>query len=589
MLHHPVPKKIISRCVLPPVTGLEHLPPLLQRIYAARQLASVPELDRSLARLPSPFQLKGMTVMVEHLEAVIRQRRKLLIVADYDADGATACCVALLGLALLGAKHLDYLVPSRFGFGYGLTPELVRVAAERQPAVLLTVDNGISSLEGVRLAHDLGIEVLITDHHLPGRELPAAEAIVNPHQPGDVFPGRALAGVGVMFFVLLALRQRLREGGWFHEKGMDAPNLGQLLDLVALGTVADVVALDHVNRILVHQGLLRIRKGLARPGLLALMQVAGRPYHKTTSTELAFSVAPRLNAAGRMEDMSTGIECLLSSDADRALELAHALDGLNRARRQKEEQMTRDALNHLDKLALTDCARFGLCLYDADWHQGVIGILASRIKDRVYRPVIAFASADNEIKGSARSIDGIHIRDVLSDIAAEHPHLIKKFGGHAMAAGLSLSPERFDDFARIFDTAIAARLAGRDMERTLLSDGSLQAGEIDLGMAELLQTAGPWGQGFPEPLFDGHFEVLACRILKERHLKFVLRPLDGECPFDGIAFSVESPEAWLACSRIRLAYRLDINEYRDQRNIQLRVEYMEADPGHDPVNPDQAR
>ncbi len=582
MLYHPVRKKIIRHSVPPQVTGLDHLPPLLQRIYSARQLNSASELDRSLARLPSPYLLTGMTVMVEHLEAVIRQQRKLLIVADYDADGATACCVALLGLGLLGAERVDYLVPSRFGFGYGLTAELVRVAvAQYKPEVLLTVDNGISSLEGVRVAHELGIEVLITDHHLPGRELPAAAAIVNPHLPGDRFPGRSLAGVGVMFQVLLALRQKLRDSGWFLEKGREEPHLGQLLDLVALGTVADVVALDHVNRILVHQGLLRIRKGLARPGLLALMAVAGRQYQKTTATELAFAIAPRLNAAGRMEDMSTGIECLLNSDVNQARELAHSLDSLNRTRRQVEEQMTAEALQQLDNLAPTELlSRFGICLYDADWHQGVIGILASRIKDRLYRPVIAFAPAGDEIKGSARSIDGVHIRDVLSDIATAHPNLIKKFGGHAMAAGLSLEPEQFDHFARLFDATIAARLAGRDMERGLVSDGSLSALEIDLAMAETLEASGPWGQGFPEPLFDGEFEVLSCRILKEKHLKFVLKPLDGERPIDGIAFSVESPEAWLACSPVRLAYRLDVNEYRDQRNVQLRVEYMEAHPGN---------
>ncbi len=577
MLYHPTRKTITRHPVQAPIAGLDHLPPLLQRIYTARRLNAAGELDRSLARLPSPFLLSGMDAMVERLESVLRRQEKLLVVADYDADGATACSVALLGLRWLGAERLDYLVPSRFGFGYGLTPELVAVAATRKPDVLLTVDNGISSIDGVRAAHEYGLEVLITDHHLPGQELPSARAIVNPGLPGNSFPGRCLAGVGVMFFVLLALRQKLRESGWFVETGRAEPNISHLLDLVALGTVADVVPLDHVNRILVHQGLLRIHKGQARPGLLALLAVAGRNPMQTTATELAFSVAPRLNAAGRMEDMSPGIECLLTEDATRAGELAQSLDSLNQARREVEEQMKQDALDHLDSLAVADLNQSGLCLQNPAWHQGVIGILAARLKDRLHRPVIVFAPAgEDELKGSARSIEGVHIRDVLSDLATAHPGLLVKFGGHAMAAGLSLRPQQFDRFSRLFDAAVASRLTGMTLEQVLVSDGSLTEAEIGLELAEALNMAGPWGQGFAEPLFDGEFEVLDCRILKERHLKFMLRVPGSNTCVDGIAFSVENPAAWVGCSLLRMAYRLDVNQYRGRRTVQFRVEYMEA-------------
>lgn len=579
MLYHPTRKNIIRRFASQPLAGLDHLPPVLQRIYAVRQLNGAPELDRSLSRLPSPFLLSGMHDMTERLEAVIREQKKLLIIADYDADGATACCVAMLGLALLGAERVEYLVPSRFGFGYGLTPELARVAAGFQPDVLLTVDNGIASLEGVRVARELGMDVLITDHHLPGSALPEAHAIVNPGLPGETFPGRHLAGVGVMFYVLLALRQTLRESGWFIETGREEPNLGQLLDLVALGTVADVVPLDHVNRILVHQGVLRIRKGLTRPGLQALMAVAGKTHTRLNATDLGFAIAPRLNAAGRMEDMSTGIECLLTSSPDRAQQLAESLNTLNGKRKTVEADMKRDAEKHLAALVCDSRMDYGICLYDANWHQGVIGILASRIKERLHRPVIVFAPGqEGEIKGSARSIEGIHIRDALSDIATAHPGILSKFGGHAMAAGLSLKTERYEEFARLFAADMAERLAGRDLEQAVLSDGSLAAEEMALELAEVLETSGPWGQGFPEPLFDGEFEVLKSWVLKERHIKFMLKSPDKDTPVAGIAFSVEHPEAWLNCQRIRLAYRLDINEYRDERSVQIRVEYMEAAP-----------
>lgn len=571
---HPVKKNIVRRPLPPgPHDHLADLPHLLQRIYQARRLSSAEELDRTLARLPSPWRLKGMDTMVEHLEDAIRRRLHLLIVADFDTDGATSCAVGLLGLRQMGAARVSYLVPNRFEYGYGLTPEIVTVAARQSPDVILTVDNGISSIEGVLAARQAGIKVLITDHHLPGPDLPEADAIVNPNQPGDEFPCKALAGVGVMFYVLMGLRARLRESGWF--TGQPEPNLGQLLDLVALGTVADVVSLDHVNRILVHQGLQRIRSGQARPGVQALLETAGRRSGSIAAADLGFAAAPRLNAAGRLEDMGLGIECLMSEDMEMAKTLAARLDELNRERREIEAQMKLDALALLAGMK-PDLNVAGLCLYDEGWHQGVIGILASRIKDRIHRPVIAFApGSGEEIKGSARSIPGVHIRDILSDIAARHAGLLTRFGGHAMAAGLSLKAADFERFAAIFDAEVRNRLQGMDLEHCVHSDGELDTTDICLEAAELLQQAGPWGQGFPEPMFDGEFDVVQCRIVGERHLKLVLRTLDGSRMIDGIAFFVDDPELWLGCQRLKVAYRLDVNEFRDSRTVQMRIEYME--------------
>lgn len=577
MPNHPIRKKIIRRAPIESGRFSDH-PPLLQRIYSARNIVSAEELDRSLNRLPSPWLLSGMQSMVEQLAEAIRKQRHLLIVADFDADGATSCAVAILGLRLLGAQRVSYIVPNRFEYGYGLTPEIVAVAARQKPDVLVTVDNGISSIEGVRAARKLAMGVLITDHHLPGTELPEAHAIVNPNLPGDAFPSKSLAGVGVMFYVLMALRAHLREAGWFAQTGTPEPNLGQLLDLVALGTVADVVALDHVNRILVHQGLQRIRCGQARPGVAALLEVAGRSPRTVTAADLGFAAAPRLNAAGRIEDMSLGIECLLATEPETAKNLAVRLDGLNRERREIEDQMKLDALAILDAMGARqggDAA--GLCLFDAAWHQGVIGILASRIKDRLHRPVIAFApSGAGEIKGSARSIPGVHVRDVLSDIAAAHPQLLNRFGGHALAAGLSLKAADFERFSEIFDAEVGKHLKGLDLDHAVHSDGELAAEEIRLESAELLQQAGPWGQGFPEPLFDGEFEVIQSRVVGSRHLKLVLRTPDQARMIDAIAFFVDDPESWLGCSRLKAAYRLDVNDFRDNRSVQLRIEYMEA-------------
>ena len=550
------------------------LPPLLTRLYAARGVQSAAELDKGLERLIPYQQLKGMDAAVELLVQGLEQGQRMLIVGDFDADGATASAVGLLGLRLLGAAHVDYLVPNRFEYGYGLTPEIVAVALERQPQLLITVDNGISSVEGVAAAKAAGLTVLVTDHHLPGAELPAADAIVNPNQPGCEFPSKALAGVGVMFYVLLALRARLREMGWFTAQRPE-PNLGDLLDLVALGSVADVVPLDANNRILVHQGLARIRAGRARPGLRAILEVAGRDHRRITSTDLGFILGPRLNAAGRLDDMALGIECLLCEDEALARDMAVQLDQLNQDRKAIEQGMQREALAQLKDLPLEDMP-FGLCLFEADWHQGVIGILASRMKERYHRPTIAFADAgDGVLKGSARSVPGFHIRDALDAVAAKHPELISKFGGHAMAAGLSLPQANFAAFAAAFDAEVRRQLCEDDLTGRLLSDGALSIEEFHLPLAKELRNAGPWGQHFPEPLFHGVFQLVQQRVVGERHLKVVLKSECGSVQLDGIAFGVDR-EIWPnpTVRWVELAYKLDVNEYRGQESVQLLIAHI---------------
>ena len=554
---------------------LGDLPPLLTRLYAARGVQSQAELDKSLARLIPYQQLKGIDAAVELLVQAIDRRQRILIVGDFDADGATASSVGVLGLRLLGAAHVDYLVPNRFEYGYGLTPEIVAVALQRQPDLLLTVDNGISSVDGVAAAKAAGLTVLVTDHHLPGPELPAADAIVNPNQPGCDFPSKALAGVGVMFYVLLALRARLRELGRFAEPAPNGPNLGELLDLVALGSVADVVPLDANNRILVHQGLARIRAGRARPGLRAVLEVAGRQHGRITSTDLGFILGPRLNAAGRLDDMSLGIECLLCDNEALARDMAQQLDELNRDRKSIEQGMQREALAQLKDLSLEDMP-FGLCLFEADWHQGVIGILASRLKERYHRPAIAFADAgEGMLKGSARSVPGLHIRDALDAVAARHPGLISKFGGHAMAAGLSLPQENFAAFAAAFDAEVRRQLSADDLTGRLLSDGQLGAEEFHLELAQALRQAGPWGQHFPEPLFHGIFQIVTQRVVGEKHLKLVLKTECGSRTLDGIAFNVDR-DTWHNpnVQWVELAYKLDVNEYQGRESVQLMVAHL---------------
>lgn len=556
------------------------LHPRLQSIYAARGVQAAGDLDRGLASMLRPQQLKGLEGAVTLLVEALEQRQRILIVGDFDADGATSSALAMLALRDMGAADVQYLVPNRFDFGYGLTPEIVEVAKARQPDLIVTVDNGISSLEGVAAAHAAGIKVLVTDHHLPGAVLPDAEAIVNPNQPGCEFPSKNLAGVGVIFYLMSALRSRLREKSWFQAQALTEPNMGSYLDLVALGTVADVVPLDNNNRILVHQGLQRIRSGHARPGILALLDVSGRSRLRLVASDLGFTVGPRLNAAGRLDDMSLGIECLLCDSPDLAREMAIELDDLNKDRRAIEAGMQQEALKSLESLSLdSDQLPWGVCLYDSQWHQGVIGILASRIKERFHRPVIAFADAnEEEIKGSARSIPGLHIRDALDAVASANPGLLTKFGGHAMAAGMSLKKQDYPRFQKAFDQVVRESLSTSDLQAEILSDGELTPQEMNLPLAYTLREAGPWGQHFPEPIFDGEFYLVQQRIVGEKHLKLVLAlDAQGQHVVDAIAFNVDVA-LWPnnAAKKVRLAYRLDVNEFRGRESLQLMVEYIEA-------------
>jgi single-stranded-DNA-specific exonuclease len=575
------PEKCIRLRTVPedvPEHSTVMLPPLLRQIYAARQ-ASGDELESGLANLHPPDLLKDLDAAMELLEAALRQQQRILVVGDFDADGATSSALVVAALGEMGAAQVDYLVPDRFRFGYGLTPGIVEVALADKPDLLITVDNGISSIEGVARAQAAGIRVLVTDHHLPGEQLPAADAIINPNRPGDSFPSKALAGVGVAFYLMMALRSRLRETGWFSQQNIREPNLAAYLDLVALGTVADVVPLDRNNRLLVRQGLSRIRAGHCRPGIRALLNVAGRNPSRIVASDFGFAVGPRLNAAGRLDDMSLGIECLLSDSQQRADELAQQLDALNRELREIEADMKAGAAQYLDAMQLDrDDLPAGFCLYDADWHQGVIGILASRIKEQFHRPVIVFADAGKgELKGSARSIPGLHIRDVLDAVAARHPGLLNRFGGHAMAAGLSLDKERLDDFRQAFLAELETQLDETVLTGILETDGELRPDDFNLELSELIRDSGPWGQGFPEPLFDGIFQVLSVRVVGERHLKLTLRPRDGGPAVDAIAFSQVERYIPEKGERVRVVYRLDTNEYRGMLTLQLVVEWLEGD------------
>ncbi|MDS4071492.1 MAG: single-stranded-DNA-specific exonuclease RecJ [Candidatus Competibacter sp.] len=570
-----MPTFIVRRAIAPPVEL--SVPPLLRRIYAARGVRSDVELIKELRCLTSPAALKNMDRAVDLLHTALRERWRILIVADFDADGATGCALAVRVLRAMGAAWVGYRVPNRFEHSYGLTPEIVAVAAQDRPDLLITVDNGISSHEGVRAAQAHGMRVLITDHHLPGQELPPAEAIVNPNQPDDAFPSKCLAGVGVIFYVLSALRARLRERGWFAARNLPEPNMAQFLDLVAFGTVADVVPLDHLNRILVEQGLRRIRQGSCVPGILALCEVSGRNPQRLTTSDIAFYLAPRLNAAGRLEDMSRGIECLLNDDPVAAAAIARQLDATNRRRGDITTDMQAQALDHLDRLPRNDGELpFGLCLFDDGWHQGVVGIIAGRLRESTHRPVIVFApDRDGRLKGSGRSVDGVHLRDVLAAVATDHPDLIHHFGGHAMAVGLTLAVERLAAFGLAFDTEVRRRLGADDLHGRLPSDGELEPTDFTLELAEQLREAGPWGQGFPEPLFDGVFEVLSHQIMKDRHLKLWLRPPGTALSLEAIAFQRAS-EFDPGAARVRVAYRLDANEWRGERRLQLRVEHLET-------------
>lgn len=578
-------KKTIRRREVSAHPGLDRaMPEILQRIYLARGVTDKNQLLNQLALLQKPA-FKGMEEAVNIIADAVVAQARIMIIGDFDADGATSCALAVLALRAMGLKSVDFLVPNRFEYGYGLTPEIVAVAAQQEPDLIITVDNGIASIEGVNAAKALGIAVVVTDHHLPGNHLPDADALVNPNQPGCSFPSKNLAGVGVIFYVMTALRAELRQMGWFEECGIPEPNMASFLDLVALGTVADVVPLDHNNRILVAQGLQRMRAGLARPGIRALLEVAGRATEKLVASDLGFIVGPRLNAAGRLDDMSLGIHCLLTDDEALAKAMAMELDALNRDRKAIESGMQQEALKMLQQLDDKDTSSlpWGLCLFDDSWHQGVIGILASRLKDRYHRPVIIFADAgEGLIKGSARSVAGLHIRDALDAVAARHPGLLQKFGGHAMAAGMTLAREHFEAFAGAFDEEVRRQLNEDDLMAVLVSDGALAPDDFNLTVASQLREAGPWGQHFPEPLFDGHFHIAQQRLVGERHLKLVLSPEENtHIRLDAIAFNVDT-QLWPAqeIRRVRVAYRLDVNEFRGQQNVQLMVEYIEPLAAH---------
>ena len=558
--------------------GSDALHPVLARIYAGRNINHIDQTEYPLSRLIPPGQLKGIDTAVDLLYTAIRNDERILVVGDFDVDGATSTTLALKVLTAFGAKHVDYLVPDRFKYGYGLTPEIVQVAKARNPQLIVTVDNGIASIDGVNAAHDLGIKVLITDHHLPGETLPQADAIVNPNQPGDSFPSKSLAGVGVIFYVMTALRTRLRDEGWFESNAIEEPMLSTWLDLVALGTVADMVALDYNNRILVANGLARIQKGQSQPGILAILQLANRNPRQLSASDLGYVLAPRINAAGRLDDMSIGIECLLSPTVVQASEFASQLENLNLERREIQGDMQQQAAEAVEEIgAEENSLPLGLCLFDERWHQGIVGLIASKMKDRFNRPVIAFAKGDDGLlKGSARSVTGINIRDALDTIATTHPGLLLKFGGHAMAAGLTIEQNRFNEFAAAFAEEIERLGYDGNQAEIIITDGELSSDELNLDVAQLLKDAGPWGQGFPEPLFEGRFEVIEHRILKERHLKLLVEAGDNE-PIDAIAFnSVESGEQ-MQLNRIRATYRLDVNEFRGQRKAQLIIDYFQTE------------
>ncbi|CAM6829958.1 single-stranded-DNA-specific exonuclease RecJ [Klebsiella michiganensis] len=553
------------------------LPPLLQRLYASRGVRSAQELERGVKGMLPWSQLTGVEKAVEMLYGAFKQGLHIVVVGDFDADGATSTALSVLALRALGYGNVSYLVPNRFEDGYGLSPEVVDQAHARGAQMIMTVDNGISSHAGVDRAHALGIPVLVTDHHLPGDSLPAAEAIINPNLRDCEFPSKSLAGVGVAFYLMLALRTFLRDKGWFEERGIAPPNLADLLDLVALGTVADVVPLDANNRILTWQGLSRIRAGKCRPGIKALLEIANRDPQKLAASDLGFALGPRLNAAGRLDDMSVGVALLLCDNTGEARVLANELDALNQTRKEIEQGMQAEALTLCEKLERSsETLPGGLAMYHPQWHQGVVGILASRIKERFHRPVIAFApTGDGTLKGSGRSIQGLHMRDALERLDTLYPGLILKFGGHAMAAGLSLEEARFEEFQQRFGELVTEWLDPALLQGEVVSDGPLAAAEMSMEVAQMLRDAGPWGQMFPEPLFDGRFRLLQQRLVGERHLKVMVEPVGGGPLLDGIAFNVDT-SLWPdnGVREVQLAYKLDINEFRGNRSLQLIIDHL---------------
>jgi len=555
-----------------------HLHPVSRRVLLARGVREPGELGLNLRGLHPPSGLSDIESAAALLADAVTNEQSVLIVGDFDADGATGTALAIRSLRAMGCGRLAFRVPNRFEFGYGLTVPLVETLASDPPDLLVTVDSGIACLQGVRRARELGCRVVVTDHHLPGEELPAAHAIVNPNGPGNRFPSKALAGVGVMFYLLSAARRVLNGRGWFSRKRPE-PNLAHFLDLVALGTVADLVPLDRNNRILVRQGLERIRRGLCQPGLMALLRQGGRDYRYASAADLGFVVGPRLNAAGRLEDMSAGIRCLLTDDADEATELAGRLDALNRQRQDLQEQMQSEAMGQVDRLLESLGSKelpLALCLFDPSWHQGIVGLVASRVKDAVHRPVVAFApeaEGASLLKGSARSVRGLHIRDALAWVDAHRPGLLQAFGGHAMAAGLTLEHGQLETFRAALCEAVEVILDGSELNNEVLTDGAVAGAELGLSLAQELEELGPWGQRFPEPLFDGTFEVLEQRVVGGAHLKMVVRSLDGGEPVDAIAFRC-TPEDVDSARAVRLLYRLAVNRWRGSASCQLVVEQI---------------
>ncbi len=562
----------------------DSIPPILKRIYINRGITDIAQLETSARGLHSYQKLGGIEQAVELLFQAIQEQKRIIVVGDFDADGATSSALSVLALRMLGSNNVDYLVPNRFEDGYGLSPEVVDQALELGAEMIMTVDNGVSSIEGVRYAKENGITVLVTDHHLPGQVLPEVDAMVNPNLDSCTFPSKALAGVGVAFYLMMALCVHMRKHNWFAQQGMQEPKLMELIDLVALGTVADVVPLDENNRILVHQGLQRIRAGKARPGIQALIEVAKRDARRLVASDFGFALGPRINAAGRLDDMSFGVELLMCNNIHAARRMASELDGLNQTRKEIEEGMKQEAMAFCERLQFGENSElpYGLSLFQRDWHQGVIGILASRIKEKFHRPVIAFADGgEGTIKGSCRSIPGLHMRDALDFIDTQNPGLIIKFGGHAMAAGLTIKEQDFERFSRLFDEVVKKELDEAALKGVILTDGELKPEEFSMHIAEQLRAGGPFGQAFPEPIFDGEFKVLHQKLVGEKHLKLMLELLYKGHPtnvmIDGIAFNVDLrrwPDA--SVKTVRLAYKLDVNEFRGNQSLQLMIDHIEA-------------
>jgi len=561
------------------------LHPLLKKIYANRGVTELRQINYKLSELIDYSLLKDIDKASDLVSDAIIQQKKILVVGDFDADGATSCAVMMRSIKAFGLSMVGYLVPNRFDFGYGLSTQIVDVAAQSQPDLIITVDNGISSIDGVARANELGIPVVITDHHLAGETLPEAAAIVNPNQPGCAFPEKTIAGVGVAFYLMLAVRAALRAKGWFDDKSSDTgrtePNMASYLDLVALGTVADVVPLEHNNRILVESGLQRIRRNQGCAGINALLSIAGKSMERCSAQEFGFIVGPRLNAAGRLDDMSIGIECLLSDDYEQALQYAVTLNQMNMQRREIEGEMLEQAFELLQQqiklLDNNDAIPDALALYDEQWHQGVVGLLASRIKEKFHRPVIAFANAGNgELKGSGRSISGLHMRDVLDAISKQHTDLIDKFGGHAMAAGLTIRQEKFGIFQKAFNEQVSRALRPEDLNNTNETDGPVEECYLNVETSDQIRYASPWGQLFPEPVFDDVFKVVNWRIVGEKHLKLDLAKADSGVCYSAIAFNKTDVDLPAGDDDIHIAYRLDVNEYRGNRNLQLIVQHIEA-------------